>query len=457
MKNLSIFTQIVIINTIVMAFFIGIFIFKNYTIVSNQLILLEDEKINSIVKTLTPVISINMSLGLEDNLKGIITNGMQIHNEIQGIVILDNNKRTIFENLKNKNLTSDIKVSTIKLKDPILKTPIGNMSVYYTFSQISEKLLNDFSIFLFWMLFFFLFSILISTLLIRYNLKSLQQLKDKMLHYSLNKKTVFQEETSKNEIAVINNSARKMINKIEEEVDKRILYEKEIMQKNRLASMGEMIDNIAHQWRQPLMKINAILLNTDRAIELKEYDEEYLQKKLNEISDTVYFMSNTIDTFREFLNPNKTKQNFEIKKSIEKSIDFLEGSLVNIQVKIKSKEHFISASESEFMQVIISLLSNAIDIFQSKKIENKMISIYIYEDKLNIFIEILDNAGGIDTENLDKIFDPYFTTKHKKGGTGMGLYISKIIMMSSFKGDISVQNEMQGAKFTLKILKESAK
>lgn len=456
MKNLSIFTQIVIINTIVMAFFIGIFIYKNYTTVSNQLVLLEDEKINSIAKSLTPIISINMSLGLEDNLKDIIKNGMQIHKEIQGVEIINDNNQTIFENFNNEKIDSTIKVYNIELIDSILKTPIGKMRVYYAFSDISIKLLKEFSLFLFWMFLFFLFSILISTLLIRYNLKSLQHLKEKMLSYSLNKKTVFQEESSKNEIAVINNSAIKMIKKIEEEVLKRILYEKEIMQKNRLASMGEMIDNIAHQWRQPLMKINAILLNTDRAIELKKYDEAYLQTKLDEISNTVYFMSNTIDTFREFLNPNKTKQHFEIKESIVKSIEFLENSLNNIEVNLKGKEYLISASQSEFMQVMISILSNAIDVFETKEIENQKIDISVYEDDLNICIEILDNAGGIEDENLYKIFDPYFTTKHKEGGTGMGLYIAKMIMMSSFKGDISVKNEAKGARFTLKILKETS-
>ena len=96
-----------------------------------------------------------------------------------------------------------------------------------------------------------------------------------MKNYSLEKNSTLKEDEFKNEISVINNSAVKMVKKIEEELEKRILYEKEIMQKNRLASMGEMIDNIAHQWRQPLMKINAIVLNTDRSIELKKYDAQY--------------------------------------------------------------------------------------------------------------------------------------------------------------------------------------
>ena len=262
-----------------------------------------------------------------------------------------------------------------------------------------------------------------------------------MKNYSLEKNSTLKEDEFKNEISVINNSAVKMVKKIEEELEKRILYEKEIMQKNRLASMGEMIDNIAHQWRQPLMKINAIVLNTDRSIELKKYDEKYLQNRLDDISQAVYHMSNTIDTFREFLNPHKAKESFEISNSIKKSLKVLNTLLVDIEVNINQKEIYINAYESEFMQVIISILSNSIDIFKARDIEKKYINIDIYEDDIHYFISIKDSAGGIKEDIIDKIFEPYFTTKHKSGGTGMGLYISKLIIQSSFKGDIKVKAE----------------
>ncbi|MCT7555161.1 sensor histidine kinase [Aliarcobacter butzleri] len=455
MKNLSIIIQIAIINIIVMSFFIGVFIYRNYTIVSNQLVLLEDEKIDSIVKTLTPIISINLTLGLEENIKELIKDNMQNHNEVIGIKILNSDKKIVYEEYK-----SDIKkarVYNIDLFDAILKTKIGDLNLYYTFSSIYSELLSEFNIFLFLITIFFILSLLISSLLIKFNLKPLKSLKDKMLNYSLDSKTIFEEENFKNEISLINNSAYKMIKKIEEEVEKRILYEKDIMQKTRLASMGEMLDNIAHQWRQPLMKINAILLNTDRNIELKNYDEKYLKDRLDDISNTVYFMSNTIETFREFLNPNKTKQEFKISESIEKSLKVLNTSLKGINIDIDKKEIFINQIESEFMQVIISILSNAIEIFNERNIENKLLSISIYDDEKNIFISIGDNAGGIDKNNLDKLFDPYFTTKHKTGGTGMGLYISKIIMMNSFNGDIKVENSSLGAKFILNIPKQKGK
>jgi C4-dicarboxylate-specific signal transduction histidine kinase len=274
-----------------------------------------------------------------------------------------------------------------------------------------------------------------------------------MKNYSLEKNSTLKEDEFKNEISVINNSAVKMVKKIEEELEKRILYEKEIMQKNRLASMGEMIDNIAHQWRQPLMKINAIVLNTDRSIELKKYDEKYLQNRLDDISQAVYHMSNTIDTFREFLNPHKSKESFEISNSINKSLKVLNTLLVDIEVNINQKEIYINAYESEFMQVIISILSNSIDIFKARDIEKKYINIDIYEDDIHYFISIKDSAGGIKEDIIDKIFEPYFTTKHKSGGTGMGLYISKLIIQSSFKGDIKVKAVDNGVKFILEIPK----
>lgn len=452
MKNLSIITQIAIINIFVMSLFMGLFLYKNYTLVSNQLTLLENEKIDSIIKTLIPTISINLTLALDENLKDIIKESMSIHNEIVGIEILDNDKKIVYENFKTD--MREQKAYQVVLKDTILKTKIGELKVYYTFSSIYTKLLKELSIFLVYFVLFFLISLLISSLLIKYNLSSLKSLKDKMLSYSLNNKTAFKEENFKNEISVINNSVAKMIQKIEEEVEKRILYEKEIMQKNRLASMGEMIDNIAHQWRQPLMKINAVLLNLDRSIELKKYDEQYLKNKIEDISNTLFFMSNTIDTFREFLNPHKAKQSFEISKSIEKVFVVLDTSLKDVKINFEKTELHVDAIESEFMQVIISILSNVIDVFEQREIKHKELNVTMFEDAQNIFISIEDNAQGIEQGNTDKIFDPYFTTKYKAGGTGMGLYISKIIMNSSFNGDISVENSPIGAKFILKIPKK---
>lgn len=451
MKNLSIITQIIVINILIMTIFVGIFIYKNYVIVSEQLILLEDKKIDSIVKTIAPIISKSFPLGLENNINQFLRDGIKNHSEIISVKILDNDKRVIYE-IKDDS-SKDLKLYTLPLYDYTKNSKIGEFQVYYTFSSIYETLLKEFYSFLFIVFILFIILILISSFLIRKNLKPLQVLKEKMLSYSINNKSSFKKENFKNEISVINNSVYKMVKKIEKEVEKRVIYEKEIMQKNRLASMGEMLDNIAHQWRQPLMKINATLLNIDRSIELKKYDDEYLQKKLDEISNTVYFMSKTIDTFRDFLNPYKVKQSFEVSSCIEKILNFLENSLKDIKIIFDRKKVYINDSESELMQVLISILSNSIDIFSQRGVKEKEIFIRVFEDETYVFIEIEDTAGGIKTENLEKVFDPYFTTKQKYGGTGMGLYIVKSIVVKSLKGDIKVQNGSFGAKFILNLPK----
>jgi hypothetical protein len=144
MKNISIITQIAIINIIVMAIFMSIFISKNYETVSNQFVVLEDEKISSIVQTLKPVVAINLSLGLESNYKESIKNVVQTYQEIEGIELLDENKHLIYQDFKSKLKPKNTKTYTIALEDSLLKTSIGTMSVHYTFAKLYTKILDDF-------------------------------------------------------------------------------------------------------------------------------------------------------------------------------------------------------------------------------------------------------------------------------------------------------------------------
>jgi len=450
MKKLSIITKVILINILVMAFFLVIFIWQNYLTVAKQLDELGDEKLSSIVRTLEPLVSINLSLGLKENYVTAIENIILNYKEIVTITLFDENEQVIYTNNRTINSIESTKEVSIKLKDSLLKTPIGTMRVYYTFADISNKLLNDFKIFLFYMFLFFLLSLFISIVLIKKNLYPLEILKNKMMNYSFNDKIVFEKMSGQNEIVVINNSVKQMIERIEKEVDTRIIYEKNIMQRNRLASMGEMIDNIAHQWRQPLMKINSILLNIDRMSELNKLEQPYLSQKIIEASETVFYMSETIDVFREFVNPNKIKQKFEVTQTISQAIKFMHSSFHDIDVTFSSNAKLhVNGVENELTQVLLSLFSNSKEIFEMKKIQNKEIDVDIFQEQKNIIITIKDNAGGIKDEFISKIFDPYFTTKYKSGGTGMGLYICKIIVTNSFEGSIDVENLKDGALFKL--------
>ncbi len=445
MKNISLLRQIVIINISIMAIFMSIFVLYNYYTVKDQMQSLENEKIKSIVKSIKPIIAINLSLELKSGYVESIDNTLKTQSEIVYIILKDLNKKTLYESKQEYFKKIEFENNKYKkyetnINDSISGGQIGNLVFYYRDSFHYISLLKNYQDFLFGMLVLFIISLFIIIFSIRKQIEPLQKLKNFMLNYTLKSSDKIKQIDGNNEIAVINNTTKEMLSKIELEVEKRLLYEKELMHKNRLASMGEMIDNIAHQWRQPLMNINSVFLNIDRAYELKKLDSNYLDEKINEGTNIVSHMSQTIEDFRYFLNPKKEKKDFYAASCIEKASKLLEGSLKNIDIQINSKGiYFVQGYENEFIQVIMSILNNSVDIFKQKDIEDKSIYIDIKEENTNVLISISDNAGGIKPELVDRVFEPYFTTKHKFGGTGLGLYMAKIII-NSMDGEIGIKN-----------------
>ncbi|BCD60207.1 two-component system, chemotaxis family, CheB/CheR fusion protein [Nitratiruptor sp. YY08-14] len=228
-----------------------------------------------------------------------------------------------------------------------------------------------------------------------------------------------------------------------------------LIQQSKLAAMGEMVANIAHQWRQPLNLLS--LLITDLHIEFnnnhltQDKFEEFYEKS-NEI---IQNMSKTIDDFRNFFSTNKIKLRFKLKELIEDTKKIVLPSLEQNHIALKEniKDIELIGYKSELMQVLINIINNAKDAIKERKIQNGKIIIYNKNEKEYIFLYVQDNGGGIKPEILDKVFEPYFTTKFKSNGTGLGLYMSKMIM-EAMKGDISLENEGDGVKVTLKIPKE---
>ena len=244
----------------------------------------------------------------------------------------------------------------------------------------------------------------------------------------------------------------KLKEKVSYEIDQRHKQEQMLLQQCRLASMGEMIDSIAHQWRQPLMNINAILMNMDRAIETKEKPKVYLEAKMEEVSTLTTHMSQTIEDFRSLLRADKEKTHFHVNKSVEKAIEIYEESLKGIHLHIDNDYKLtFHGYNNELMQIVLILLHNAIDALQTKEIIEKNIFIHISTDNKRLLLSIEDTAGGIDKKYLPKIFDPYFTTKDAIGGTGLGLYIAKIITEQNMHGFLTAENTKKGAKFTVRV------
>ena len=225
-----------------------------------------------------------------------------------------------------------------------------------------------------------------------------------------------------------------------------------LLQKSKMADMGEMIGNIAHQWRQPLavIGISAGILREKKLVNRltdKDFEEE-----LNHIDLNISHMSQTIEDFLSYFRPNKTKENFYISEAVDKSLLIIGNTIYKENVRISKnvdKKHILYGFKEEYVQVLISIITNAIHAFKEQ--ENKIININLLcHDKIWA-LEISDNAGGISEDLIDKIFEPYFTTKEQSVGTGLGLYIAKTIIENSMNGRLKVVNTKEGAKFSIVI------
>lgn len=242
--------------------------------------------------------------------------------------------------------------------------------------------------------------------------------------------------------------------RVEEEMNRRQAQEQMLLSQNRMANMGIMIDAIAHQWRQPLMHINAILMNVSRITETEPHNIDYVDDKVEEIFQITHHMSQTIHDFRNLFQAEKEKNFFEIEQLLTKLLQLIQSELKEVEVTIESSQkHLIKSYQNELSQVILILLHNAIEALKESKMKEPQITITIEQNETETSIEFKDNAGGIQPDIMKQIFDPYFSTKKERLGSGLGLYIAKLIMEQNIDGNISVKNEPLGANFKLTLPK----
>ena len=216
-----------------------------------------------------------------------------------------------------------------------------------------------------------------------------------------------------------------------------------LLQQSRLTSMGEMISIIAHQWRQPLNFLSYSLMHIKQNC---KNDEKSLQS-IKEANEQLQYMSQTIENFRNFYNPAKKRESFSIENSCQNILKILNPTLtpLGIEIELEVKENFeFIANSNEFEQVILNLVNNAKDVLVEREISQPHIHISIEKPK----VVVLDNAGGITKEHIDKIFEPYFSTK--ENSDGIGLYIAKTIIESEMKGQLFVETDKLGSKFIIK-------
>jgi len=254
-------------------------------------------------------------------------------------------------------------------------------------------------------------------------------------------------------------------NKMKKEIELNNEKDKLLFHQSKMASLGEMLQNIAHQWRQPLSIISTVASGIKLNKEIgNSLDDKYINDSVNTIMKSTNYLSKTIDDFRNFLRDDKCKVNFNIQDAINDSLEIMDVKLKqqNINIRIDLFEYEFFGLKNELIQVLMNLISNSIDAFGKNEEKYIFINMSFLND--NLLISVFDNAGGIDDNIIDRVFEPYFTTKYNSQGTGIGLYMSEQIITNHMDGSIFVKNELYnyegkefyGAKFTLNFAKKKA-
>lgn len=254
----------------------------------------------------------------------------------------------------------------------------------------------------------------------------------------------------------LENLNRTLESRVSEEIQKNREQEQLLIQKSKFIALGEMISNIAHQWRQPLSQLSALLMTLKLKYNMDKLDKTAMEIKCIEAENIVEYMSHTIDDFRNFFMPNKDKKIFSIQNSIGDVLRIVGMSITNQNIKIEvniAQDESILGYKNEYEQVLLNLLSNAKDAIIASEIPDGKIIIRLVSDAKVVRLIVQDNGGGIKIEPIERIFEPYVSSKEQNEGTGIGLYMAKLIIEKSMRGKLEARNENGGAIFTIELEK----
>jgi C4-dicarboxylate-specific signal transduction histidine kinase len=240
--------------------------------------------------------------------------------------------------------------------------------------------------------------------------------------------------------------------RVKEELSKNRENEQILVQKSKFIALGEMISNIAHQWRQPLSELSTVLMAIKFKYSMGKLDDTFMQKKISDADNLIEYMSHTIEDFRNFFMPKKEKEVFSLYASMQSVMNILGSVLKENHIVVNmnvDSQIMLNTFSNECEQVILNIISNAKDALIHNNVKEGHINVFALEDENFVKLTIEDNGGGIKVQPKSKIFEPYFTTNDDANGTGIGLYMSKIIVEKNMKGKLRVKNVNSGAQFTI--------
>jgi len=264
------------------------------------------------------------------------------------------------------------------------------------------------------------------------------------------------------DVTVLQQNEQQLQMEVKKQLSLNLKQQQVMFNQAKMAAMGEMIGNISHQWRQPLNALGLIIQDAEDAYEFGEVDRNYMSKMVKNAMQKIIFMSNTIDDFRNFFSTNKVKEHFDVVAGIHQMGEIMALSLDRSAIVLEFPKNetpiTIYGYKNELQQVVLNLLNNAKDaIIDHPSLEGKKqwIRITVEENEKEIQLNIADSGGGVSLEIMDRIFEPYYTTKEEGKGTGVGLYMSKMIIEENMKGSLGVMNSLDGAVFTITLPKEN--
>ncbi|MCK4442022.1 MAG: sensor histidine kinase, partial [Sulfurovaceae bacterium] len=241
---------------------------------------------------------------------------------------------------------------------------------------------------------------------------------------------------------------------VNQEIKKNEHQRELLFQQSKMASMGEMIGNIAHQWRQPLNALSGLIVWINMKYNINQLTEKDMMIFKEKSNKLIQKMSITIDDFRNFFSPNKSIEIFSVNSAVDEATKFIEDAFVINNITILKKFNTtkeIKNYKNELIQVLLNIFNNSKDAIKEQNIENGLVTITLDETDKSIIIKIQDNGGGIKQDIINRVFEPYFTTKFKSDGTGIGLYMSKMIIEESMHGKIKLENVKSGVLTTIEL------
>jgi signal transduction histidine kinase len=442
-----------------------------------------DNELNRINKRLELVLP-SIIWNLQINLVNEIIKTEANSEIIDSIEVFDIDKTILTSVVKNKHILNLYKNADIKYENE----KIATLKIYYNKNKIHEAkeyIINSLIIKVVFIL--LVLQLIFSYFVNKFIINNITKLKNSIIEMTEKKTFIDDIQINSNDelhyLALEFNKMRNQLklswqelhvlnknleNKVSEEVLKNNEIQKQLFKSEKMASMGEMIGNIAHQWRQPLSVISVLATGIKLRQEMGMITPQFIDESCDNINTNTQYLSKTIDDFKNFLQGDKVKSRFDLKSQINSFLNIIKSSATqnNVHINIDINDSiYVVGFENELTQCIINIYNNAKDALLENDVEYKLFNITVQEDKEHVKIILQDNAKGIPSHVLPKIFEPYFTTKHQSQGTGLGLHMTYKIIVDGMNGNIEATNNeftfedntFIGACFTILLPKDKSK